>query len=169
MPSREALEFASDKYRTLKLPNRLGLASQKLSSLTQAIGSQHQDAFPVVVKDRFSVRWTEGKAVFGSVACLTRAAELENKVAERVRAAGDVLIQEFTGGGSVFLVSWPGEKRSCLFNGNESGKWIHGDRPAAQGNHFRSILPRCAQRSLDFRNGFRRGRDGGIQETRVDD
>ncbi len=98
MPSREALEFASDKYRTLQLAESIGIGVPK----TFLADSNHrvptQDAFPVVVKDRFSVRWTEGKAVFGSVAYAYADADLENKVAERVRAAGDVLIQEFTAG-----------------------------------------------------------------------
>jgi predicted ATP-grasp superfamily ATP-dependent carboligase len=98
MPSRAALEFASDKYRTIQLAGSIGIGIPK----TFLVDSDHkvpiQDAFPVVVKDRFSVRWSEGKAVFGSVAYAFSAADLENKVADRVRMAGDVLVQEFTAG-----------------------------------------------------------------------
>jgi predicted ATP-grasp superfamily ATP-dependent carboligase len=51
-----------------------------------------------VVKDRFSVRWVNGKAIFGSVTYAYSKEELERKVTERLRAAGDVLIQEFVSG-----------------------------------------------------------------------
>jgi predicted ATP-grasp superfamily ATP-dependent carboligase len=100
MPSREALEFASDKYRTIKLAESLGIGVPRtlLADSEASMFPSPGVAFPVVVKDRFSVRWTNGKAVFGSVTYAYSAAELENKVAERVRIAGDVLIQEFTSG-----------------------------------------------------------------------
>ena len=55
-------------------------------------------SFPAVVKDRFSVRWSCGKAVFGSVAYAYSQGELKTKVTERLRAASDVLVQEFVAG-----------------------------------------------------------------------
>ena len=98
MPSREALEFASDKYRTIKLAESIGIDVPRtlLADSEANMSPSPGVAFPLVVKDRFSVRWTQGKAVFGSAAYVYSAEELKNKVAERVRAAGDVLIQEFT-------------------------------------------------------------------------
>ncbi len=105
MPSPAALELASDKYQTIKLAESIGIdvpRTQLADSSTNS--SQFQDwPFPVVVKDRFSVRWAKGRAVFGSVAFAYSAAELETKVAERIRAAGDVLVQEFTSGTGVGL------------------------------------------------------------------
>ena len=41
----------------------------------------------MVVKDRFSVRWANDKAVFGSVAYAYSAAELEKEAAERIGIA----------------------------------------------------------------------------------
>jgi predicted ATP-grasp superfamily ATP-dependent carboligase len=57
-----------------------------------------QFSFPVVVKDRFSVRWTGKGAVFGSVTYTYSKSELGDRVTERLRAAGDVLAQEFVAG-----------------------------------------------------------------------
>ena len=100
MPSQEALEFASDKYRTIKLAESIGIGVPKTLLVDSSGDLSHlqRGPFPLVVKDRFSVRWTAGKAVFGSVAYAYSAQELEGKVAERVRAAGDVLVQEFASG-----------------------------------------------------------------------
>lgn len=103
MPSREALEFASDKYRTIQFAEKIGIRVPKTLLVNSREGlPRHQDGpFPVVVKDRFSVRWANDKAVFGSVAYAYSAAELEKKAAERVAVAGDVLVQEFSSGAGV--------------------------------------------------------------------
>jgi predicted ATP-grasp superfamily ATP-dependent carboligase len=100
MPSREALEFSSDKYRTIKLAESIGIdvPGTLLVDSTVDLAQSYGASMPVVVKDRFSVRWTDGKAVFGSVGYAYSAAELENRIAERLRTAGDALIQEFTAG-----------------------------------------------------------------------
>ena len=100
MPSREAFEFASDKYRTIQLAESIGIGVPKTLLVASAgdLSQFQSSAFPVVVKDRFSVRWTADKAVFGSVSYAYSAEELQGKVAERVQAAGDVLVQEFAAG-----------------------------------------------------------------------
>lgn len=103
MPSHAAVEFASDKHRTVKLAESLGIAVprthivESLDNLSQWL-QRKETQFPVVVKDRFSVRWTSQQAVFGGVAYAHSAAELESEVAKRLRAAGDVMIQEFVSG-----------------------------------------------------------------------
>lgn len=99
IPSPEVLELASDKYRTIQFAESLGIAIPRtlLVSSTDDL-PQWQSTAPVVIKDRFSVRWTRAKAVFGSVAYAHSFAELQNKVSARVRAAGDVMIQEFVSG-----------------------------------------------------------------------
>jgi predicted ATP-grasp superfamily ATP-dependent carboligase len=100
MPSHEAFECASDKHRTVQLAESLGIGiprTQLLNSADDLSGFQ-ASSFPLVVKDRFSVRWVEGKAVFGSVSFAYDATGLQKKVAERVGAAGDVLVQEFVFG-----------------------------------------------------------------------
>ena len=87
MPSREAFEFASDKYRTIQLAESIGIGVPKTLLVASAgdLSQFQSGAFPVVVKDRFSVRWTADKAVFGSVSYAYSAEELQGKVAERVQ------------------------------------------------------------------------------------
>src|SRR5262249_32296354 len=69
MPSHAAVEFASDKFRTIELAQQIGIDVPKthlirsLDDLPACKGV----GFPSVVKDRFSVRWIQRKAVFGSV------------------------------------------------------------------------------------------------------
>jgi len=97
IPSPTAVDTVSDKFRTIELAESLGIDVPR-THLVESVGDLsrwEQIQFPVVVKDRFSVRWTEGKAVFGSVAYAYSALKLRDKVAERLRLAGDVLIQEF--------------------------------------------------------------------------
>jgi predicted ATP-grasp superfamily ATP-dependent carboligase len=100
MPSQKALEFASDKYRTIKLAESIGIGVPKtlLVDSSSDLSRLQRGPFPLVVKDRFSVRWTADKSVFGSVTYAYSAQELESRVADRVRAAGDVLVQEFASG-----------------------------------------------------------------------
>jgi predicted ATP-grasp superfamily ATP-dependent carboligase len=100
LPSPAALNLASDKYRTVELARSLDIPvpSTWLISSPEEIETLPQLAFPVVVKDRFSVRWVDNKAVFGSVAYAYSRKELVGKTADRLKAAGDVLIQEFVKG-----------------------------------------------------------------------
>ncbi len=105
MPSQRALDTAADKYRTIKLAEGVGIGTPR-TDLVESVNDLSQwkaNQFPMVVKDRFSVRWVNGrgtkdKAVFGSVAYAYSAQELANKVGERLQAAGDALIQEFVSG-----------------------------------------------------------------------
>lgn len=100
MPSQSALDFASDKYRTVELAKSLGIdvpagcLAESLDDLSQLKESH----FPLVVKDRYSVRWIDKKAVFGAVSYAYSLPEVERKVEERLRAAGDVLLQDFVSG-----------------------------------------------------------------------
>jgi len=118
MPSQHVLDLVSDKYRTLKLAESLGIGIPR-TLLVESVGDLSRwegKQFPVVVKDRYSVRWTNGKAVFGSVAYAYSAVELADKVAERLRLAGDVLIQEFVSGvGIGFSCSVAGGKAFLPF------------------------------------------------------
>jgi predicted ATP-grasp superfamily ATP-dependent carboligase len=100
LPSREALELASDKYRTVELARSLGVAVPATWLITspQEIESLPQMAFPVVVKDRCSVRWVANKTVFGSVAYAYSREDLARKIEDRLQVAGDVLVQEFVHG-----------------------------------------------------------------------
>jgi len=100
LPPHNSVEAASDKYRTIQLARCLGVEVPRtwLIESTSDLAAPLDLSFPVVVKDRFSVRWSAGKAAFGSVAYAYSPSELETKVKERLRATGDVLVQEFVAG-----------------------------------------------------------------------
>jgi predicted ATP-grasp superfamily ATP-dependent carboligase len=100
LPPQTALHAVSDKYRTIQLAASLGIdvPSTRLIESISDLAPREETPFPVVVKDRFSVRWINGKAVFGSVAYVHSADELNRIVTERLRLAGDVLVQEFVSG-----------------------------------------------------------------------
>ena len=114
MPSEAALDFASDKFRTVKLAESLGINVPKteLVNASADLSQWQNSAFPLVVKDRFSVRWTNGRSVFGSVAYAYSIGELKNRVVERVEKAGDVLVQEFAAGVGIGF--------SCFIVGGEA-------------------------------------------------
>ena len=103
LPPPIAFQAVSDKFHTIKLAGSLGIAVPR----TVLIESLHDLAqlpamkFPAVVKDRFSVRWNGGKAVFGSVSYAYSADELNKIVGERLRLAGDVIVQEFVAGSGI--------------------------------------------------------------------
>lgn len=100
IPAEGALDLVSDKCRTIQLAETLGIAVPRTMLIeTAADLAKWQDAhFPVVVKDRFSVRWINDAVVFGSVAYAYSSAQLEKLVSDRLCKAGDVLIQEFVAG-----------------------------------------------------------------------
>ncbi|MGA8438819.1 MAG: ATP-grasp domain-containing protein [Candidatus Sulfotelmatobacter sp.] len=100
VPPHRSLEPAADKHRTLVLAESLGIEVPRtwLIESTADLAPLAHISFPAVVKDRFSVRWLDGKALFGSVAYAHSLSDLENKVTERLGAAGDVLVQEFVSG-----------------------------------------------------------------------
>ena len=100
MPSHSAIEVASDKFRTIELAQEIGIGVPKtciVRSLADLSGLK-EFGFPAVVKDRFSVRWIQQKAVFGSVAYAYSSEDLQKRVADRLEKAGDVLVQEFVSG-----------------------------------------------------------------------
>ena len=103
LPKPGALALASDKYRTVELARSLDIPvpSTWLITSAQEIETLPNLGFPVVVKDRFSVRWVDNRAVFGSVSYAYSAAELATKVVDRLKVAGDVLIQEFVRGAGI--------------------------------------------------------------------
>lgn len=100
MPSESALSLASDKYRTIELARSLGMEVPRSELIASAadLSPWERSEFPVVIKDRFSARWAQDRAVLGSVTYAYSAAELRAKVAERLTTVCDVLVQEFVSG-----------------------------------------------------------------------
>lgn len=105
LPPHDAVAAASDKYRTVELATSLGIAvpCTRLVKTQADLAALTDLTYPLVVKDRFSVRWINGKAVFGSVSYAFGKEQLEQKVAARLRMAGDVMIQEFVSGTGIGL------------------------------------------------------------------
>jgi len=100
LPPRSAVELAGDKYKTVELASTLGIDAPATRLVTNVddLGGVRDWQFPVVVKDRFSVRRVQRKTIFGSVAYAFDEQELGRKTAERLQEAGDVLIQQFAAG-----------------------------------------------------------------------
>lgn len=100
LPPEEAMVAASDKYRTVELARSLGIPvprTELVSSVAQ-IDRLTDLTFPVVVKDRYSIRWTAKGGVSGSVRYAYNRGELSRAVGERLAVVQDVLLQEFVHG-----------------------------------------------------------------------
>jgi len=116
LPTHEALEIASDKYRTIELARSQNVPAPE-TWLIQSVAHLHalpELSFPVVVKDRFSVRWQADKAVFGSVAYAYSAADLVRQVEQRLGQAGDVLVQSFVAGTGIGFSCFAVGTEICL-------------------------------------------------------
>lgn len=105
LPPHDAVVTASDKYLTVDLARKLGIAAPAtwLLKTRQDLESVTELQFPVVVKDRFSVRWMKDQGVFGAVMYAFGKEELEHMVTDRLEAAGDALVQEFVSGVGIGL------------------------------------------------------------------
>ena len=140
MPSQTALDFASDKHRTLELAKSFCI-DVPVSRLVESFDDLRQlkdTQFPLVVKDRFSVRWIGKKAVFGTVSYAYSMEELERKVEERLRAAGDVLLQNFVSGVGIGF--------SCFVAGGQAFVPFQWERvrevdPRGSGSSARKSMP----------------------------
>ena len=100
LPPREAVDAASDKYRTIEIAQKLGISVPPTWLIRHAADLKTLPTleFPMVVKDRFSLRRVGDRTIFGSVSYAFGHDELERKTNERLQASGDVLIQKFFGG-----------------------------------------------------------------------
>src|ERR1700693_3841323 len=67
VPSPESLAIVSDKHTTITLARELNIPVPEsvLVSSLEDLEATRAWTFPLVVKDRFSVRWLADKAVFG--------------------------------------------------------------------------------------------------------
>ena len=103
LPPHEALLTAADKHRTSELARGQGIQVPRswLVKGTDALATLNGLTFPLVVKDRFSMRWQDGKGKAGAVSYAFNEAELRIIVESRLRAGGDVQVQEFVSGAGV--------------------------------------------------------------------
>lgn len=118
LPPRAAVKLAGDKYKTVELALGLGIdvpATRLVTNLDE-LSTLKDWQFPVVVKDRFSVRRVQRKTIFGSVAYAFDEQDLRSRTEERLQVAGDVLIQQFAAGvGIGFSCFVAGERVSLPF------------------------------------------------------
>jgi len=100
LPSRQSLEWAADKYQTVELARSAGIAVPQtwLIRSPEDLATLPELPFPIVVKDRFSFRWANERPVFGSVEYAYSRESLFQKAQDRLRKAGDVLVQGFVSG-----------------------------------------------------------------------
>ena len=105
LPPRDAVTAAADKFHTVELARSLGIGVPRtwLIQSPADIASLPESESLLVIKDRFSVRWRDGKAIFGSVSYAVGKEEVERRISERLHVAGDVLVQEFVSGKGIGL------------------------------------------------------------------
>lgn len=105
LPPEEAMVAAADKYQTVELARSLGVPVPRteLVSSVAEVERLTDLSFPVVVKDRYSIRWAAKAGVSGSVCYAYDRNELSRIVSERLAAVQDVLLQEFVHGAGMGL------------------------------------------------------------------
>ncbi|HEY3928994.1 MAG TPA: hypothetical protein VGL89_11505, partial [Candidatus Koribacter sp.] len=105
LPPEKAMVAAADKYQTIELARSLGIPVPR-TDLVSSVGELErlgELSFPVVVKDRYSIRWTKQGGVSGSVRYAYSQGELSRIVSERLAVVQDVLLQEFVHGAGMGL------------------------------------------------------------------
>lgn len=114
LPPASSIEQVSDKYQTLQIAKSVGIKIPQTWLIESPVDleSLRGIKFPLVVKDRFSLRWRKGRSVFGGVSYAYSREELESQVSQRLMAAGDVLVQEFIPGVGIGF--------SCFIAGEEA-------------------------------------------------
>jgi hypothetical protein len=156
MPSPRALDTVSDKYRTIKLAESFGIGIPR-THLVESLGDLSQweeNQFPVVVKDRFSVRWSNDPST-------------KKKQSGRAVAGGQRRIDS-----GVCLRNWHRIFLFCRRRKNVLAFPVgknQGSRSARIGEQRQKIHPsgsisRCAQRAANNGDRFRGRRNGGVQE-----
>jgi len=100
---RDSLIASLDKHRTICIARECGVPTPRtilVQSPADLLGAKDW-SFPVVLKDRYSVRWVGTRGVGGGVAFAHDWGALAARVAEHLGTVGDVLIQEFCPGKGV--------------------------------------------------------------------
>lgn len=125
LPSPAALGIVLDKYQTICLARELGIP----------------------IPETRSLRWAGDQAVAGSVAYAYSREELQTKVAQRLQAVKDVLIQEFVPGRGVGF--------SCFVADGEvylPFQWerIREKDPRGSGSSARRSVPLCKWLAADL-------------------
>ena len=94
------MERSSDKYWAIATAREEGIPAPE-TLLIRGLEDMEPArvwGFPVVVKDRFSIRWASDRGIPGSVRFASSWEGLVAVVRDRLALAGDVLVQRFTAG-----------------------------------------------------------------------
>jgi len=100
VPVKGAVDVVDDKYATLSLAGEIGIKTPD-TILVKNINNLNVLSdfdYPVVIKDRFSIRWENNKGIPGTVRYAYSKEELMNIVGSILGYVGDLLVQKFTGG-----------------------------------------------------------------------
>jgi len=103
VPEKEVVELVSDKYRTVMMAAGLGVPVPKTRLVESVDEIENIDSwgYPLVIKDRFSINWENGKGVSGGVQFAYNLKELQANVKLRLEQVREVLIQSFSPGEGV--------------------------------------------------------------------
>jgi len=103
VPTREIVELVSDKYRTVTLAQSLGVPVPQtlLVKTLDELGEVSDWDYPIVIKDRYSINWKDGKGVSGGVLFAYDCVDLHSKVEARLVKVNEVLLQSFSPGEGV--------------------------------------------------------------------
>jgi predicted ATP-grasp superfamily ATP-dependent carboligase len=100
VPTRQAVELVTDKYRTVTLATRLGIPTPN-TILVESVDELHEVvswAYPIVIKDRFSINWKNGMGISGGVTFAYNFDDLCAKVDYRLKSINEVILQNFSPG-----------------------------------------------------------------------
>jgi len=100
VPSHKTIDSALDKYRTLRLAEECGIPVPQtiLIDSPDKIDQFFVGDLPLVIKDRFSVRWQGSRGIQGKVAYASSLEILRSLIQERLFHVEDVMVQEFCPG-----------------------------------------------------------------------
>lgn len=100
LPPEQAMVAASDKFHTVELARSLGIPVPRTDVVSSSADIERLTdlSFPVVIKDRYSIRWTPQGGVAGTVRYAYNRDELVRIVSGRLEVVQDVLLQEFVHG-----------------------------------------------------------------------
>jgi len=108
LPPERAMVAASDKFQTVELARSLGIPVPRTELVSSAADLERLTdlSFPVVIKDRYSIRWTDQGGVAGTVRYAYNRDELVRIVNARLEEVQDVLLQEFVRGAGLGLAGF---------------------------------------------------------------
>jgi predicted ATP-grasp superfamily ATP-dependent carboligase len=115
-PEREAVELVSDKYRTVTLAASLGVPVPETMLVQSVDELVNIDSwgYPIVVKDRFSINWKNGKGVSGGVQFAYNIEELHSIVNSRLSVVNEVLLQSFSPGEGIGFSCFSSDRKIYL-------------------------------------------------------